>query len=151
MKSVIDLNVLINRALRKERSMSKGKRAIAIKAELEAPETPLPKLSGTPEQISIARARALRVPESDMTPNVMGDLYHDAVARGLVDGVPPVKVTQSEVESYMEERCQRSRNARQMANIIKWSKTLSWAHDDIFEGGDREDYSDLAPDEDEDV
>jgi hypothetical protein len=140
------IQAILDRSLRKERSLPKKTMAAAIqaKAEAEPQEPPLPKLSGPPDHIARMRAVALRVPPGDLTPNVLGDLYHDAVARGLVEGVNKPRVTLTEEDAWFDERRELGRVIKIMANARKWAMSKSfWKCAEIECGGDLEDYSDM--------
>lgn len=141
----------IERALQRERRLgkvAKAKAALIAKAEAQAQEEALPKLSGSPEQIGWMRAKALRVPEQDVTPNRLQDLYNDAVARGMVEGVEKPVVSRQEIEAYHEERVQRGQQAKAIRNAAKWMRMPTfWKTASIAEGGDHEDYEDMFPEE----
>jgi len=146
------VQVAIDRAIRRERRVAKGKRAIIVKAEPLPAQPPPAKLAGTPDEIGMIRAQALRIPPGDLTSNVIVDLYHDAVARDLVDGVRPTKVTQAETDAYLDERVALGVQVRQAANLRKWAKSVSfWKTIGMAEGGDCEDYSDLFAPKKEDI
>jgi len=134
---------LLEKAERQERRL-----AFQKPKDVSPPEIiPLaPRLAGPRDEIAMTRAKALRIDAQDLTPARLAELYGDAVARGLVQGVPKPALTQAEKDADWKERRRRAEEGRLIDRLRQWQ----WKESEVkFRESLEED--DMPADEREDL